>query len=422
MLGSLARRERRPLWGALALILMVVLGLSVWAASNARAEAEREASLDAELAAQTELAPLLQTRDLTNPITGPRADDLATSIDRSITQVSPIDHVRIFSSLGRILYSEDPKFTGTRPSYLRNLTFEVASGQSQSLTRDGQLLTYVPVWLNPGGAVAVAELSQPLGPISAEATASWYRIAAIAAILLLGSIVMIVVTTRAPARSATPVQLYSPAVARPTQPGRFSMATEPPIYEHAGFRAIEEQRQDAERRSRALEENFQAVQKRLKEVVAQNKELEGRLAMNETQNSTNDGELQALRDQLRKTSERLHETELDNNALRERMSLRQQELDESRRMLVEVRGGSEAPELRMRLEAAERRTEELLQQVERLEGELEYTTTKFHMTKFSEALRGFQQDDLEIEEEDDLFEHPVVIRNTPGQPSHEKVR
>jgi chromosome segregation ATPase len=200
------------------------------------------------------------------------------------------------------------------------------------------------------------------------------------------------------------------------------MASEPPIYEHAGFRAIEEQRQDAERRSRALEENFQAVQKRLKDVVAQNKELEGRLAMNETQNSTNDGELQALRDQLRKTSERLHETELDNNALRERMSLRQQELDESRRMLVEVRGGSEAPELRMRLEAAERRTEELLQQVERLEGELEYTTTKFHMTKFSEALRGFQQDDLEIEEEDDLFEHPVVIRNTPGQPSHEKVR
>jgi hypothetical protein len=422
MLGSLARRERRPLWGVLAFILAIVIGLSLWAASNARGEAEREAALDAELAAQTELAPLLQTRDLTNPITGARAAELAASIDRSITQVSPIDHVRIFSSLGRILYSEDPKFTGTRPSYLRNLTFEVASGESQSLTRDAQLLTYVPVWLNPGGAVAVAELSQPLGPISAEATARWYRIAAIAVVLLLGSIAMIVVTTKAPARSATPVQLYGPAAARPLRPGQFSATPEPPIYEHAGFRAIEEQRQDAERRSHALEENFRAVQKRLKESLAHVKELEGRLAMNETQNSTNDGELQALRDQLRQTSERLHETELDNNALRERMSLRQQELDEARRMLVEVRSGSGSPELRTRLEAAERRTEELVLQVEQLEGELERETTKLHMSKFSEALRELEHEALEIEEEDDLFEHPVIIRNTPGHPSHERVR
>ena len=412
MFGSLTRRERRPLWGTFTFIFAVVVGLSVWAGLHARSEATNEAAIDAELAAQTELAPLLQPRDLTSTITGDQAVELAEGIERSITSVSPVEGVRIFSSLGRILYAEDPKFVGTRPSYLRNLTFEVASGDAQSLVRNGMLLTYVPIWLTPGGDVAVAELSQPLGPIVSEASAGWFRIALLVGALMLGCLAMVVVTTRAAPGRPGAVQLYGTASHR-MPAGSPSIGA--PIYQHAGFRQIEEQRQDAERRASAVEENFRAVQKRLKEALAQVKDLEARLSMNEAQNGTSDGEMSELREQLRETSERLHKAELENNALRERMTLRQQELEESRRLLAEVRAEGDHEELRSRLDAAGERAAHMEREIDRLESELDSTTSRFHMTKFTEALREFDNDELQIEEEeDDGFEHPMIIRNSTG--------
>jgi hypothetical protein len=393
----------------------VAAGLAVWASVNARAEAIDQASTEAGFTAKTELAPLLQPRDLTGPITGDRAQELAAGIERSITSVGPIEDVRIFSSLGRILYTDESKFVGTRPSYLRNLTFEVASGDPQLLLRDGMLQTYVAIWLSPGGDVAVAELSQPLGPVVSEATARWYRIVLIAAALMLGSLAMVVVATRSPARLGVPVQVYRSAVPRRMPLEQQALATESPLYQQPGFRQLEEERQEAERKAAAVEENFRAVQTRLKGALAQVKELEGRLAMNETQSSTSDGELQALREQLRETSERLHAAELDNSALRERMALRQQELDEARGLLVEMRSAGTDGALLTRLDAADARATEIERELEALEADLRHTNTKFHMTKFSEALREFDGEDLEIEEEDDLFEHPVIIRNAPDQ-------
>jgi hypothetical protein len=413
MMGSLARREHRPLWGALALVTAAVVGFSLWAASNARAEATRASAADAQFTAQTELVPLLQVRDLTTPVTGERASELADKIDRTILSVSAVDDVRIFSSLGRILYAADPRFIGTRPSYLRNLTFEVASGSSQSLEREGLLQTYVPIWMTPGGDVAVAELSQPVGPIVAEATAGWLQIAMVAGALLLACIAMVVITSRAVATRSVPVQLFASATARRPTHG-MSSTVGAPLYEQPGFRDLEEQRRESERRAIAVEENFRAVKARLKETQQQVKDLEGKLAMNETQNTTSDGDLHVLRDQLRDTSERLHKAELDNNALRERMSLRQQELDEGRRILSEVRRETEADQLRARLNVADERVEEMEREIERLAAEL-HTNTSLHTTRSPAAHRGFDQDDLEIEEEDDLFEHPVIIRNATGQ-------
>ena len=416
MVGSLARRERRPLWGILAFLLAAAVASSLWMSFGARADAERAASLDAGLTAQTELAPLLLTRDLTSPVTGVRAENLTASIERAITSAGPIDQVRIFSSNGRILYAQDPAIVGTRPSYLRDLVFEVASGDTRGLVRGDALQTYVPVWLTPGGTVAVAELSQPSGPIAAEATASWNRLAIIAGALLLGCLAMVVVTTRRPARStSTPVQLYAPAVPRRT-------SFEPPAYEGtstyrpAAVRALEEQRQEAERRAHAVEENFVAVQKRLRDALAHVRDLEGRLAMNESQNSTNDGELTALRDQLRETSERLHCSELDNNALRERMALRQQELDEARRLLVEARSSRDGDALKTRLDAADVRAAEMLEELEELGSELQHSSAKLHMRKLSEALRSFDEGDLEIQESDELSEDAMVIHNGRSTP------
>jgi hypothetical protein len=441
MLRSLARRERRPLWAAFSFILAVGVGLSLWAATQSRTGATREATSQVRLIAQTELAPILQPRDLMAPIVGERASELAAAIDASITSGGPITEVRIYSSIGRILYAEDSEIVGTRPSYIREITSDVVSGHARSTVRGGLLQTYVPIWLNPGGTVAVAELSQPYGPIAATRSGEWHRLALICAGLLLGSLAMVSVTTRASAGMPAPVKASEHAVprgGRREKPERTS-GTEAPLYQQQGFRAIEEQRRDAERRAEAAEQNFRGVQTQLQAALAKVKDLEGRAAVSDTQGSMQGSELKSLQDQLRKTSERLEKAELDNAAMRERMTLRQREFDGMRQQVETVRdAGPVAEELRTRLEDAERRAAEMARQIEQLEAELDSTKSSFHMTKLSEALREFDKADDEVQpdehdkddeknEKDELDkpgepDSPVVLRNRRGHTSPEKVR
>ncbi|HSJ51926.1 MAG TPA: hypothetical protein VLA90_11700 [Actinomycetota bacterium] len=406
----LARRERRPVWGILAALLVAAIAAGAWFAVRARADATSAASARAELIARTELAPLLLQRDLGSPITGDRAGQLSAAIGESIVADGPVDGVRLFSPLGRILYAAQTEVIGTRPSYLRDLTFRVAGGDPQTLVRSGKLLTYVPVWLTPDGPVVVAELSQPLGPIVSEATGPWARYGAVAGVLLLGCLAMVAVTTRAPARRAAPTPLYAPTLRRvldhPTS--RDADPRRPALH------ALEDQREAAERKVRIVEENFHAVQKRLKEALAQVQELETRLAVTEKDHDTNDRDLPAMHDQVRLQAQRLHEADLENNALRQRMALRQRELDESRRMLQEMRLGSFA-EMRARLEAADARVDSMERHVRRLEMEVASARASLDMDRRSDALRGVDEEDVEIEEVDELFEHPVIFRNVTNE-------
>jgi len=421
MLGSLAKRERRPLWGWLSFILLVAIGASMFMGFRARSTATAEAAKDAELIAQTELAPLLMPRDITAPIVGERAAEITEGIDEVITSVTPVGRVRIYSSMGRILYSADPKIVGTRPTYLKNVTLEVAAADATSEIHSGLLQTYVPIWLNPEGTVAVAEMSQAYGPLVAEASSPWTMILLVCGALLLATFAMVVVTTLAQPSIPSAAVSYQQTSVFPKE-SRVSAAGAP-IYQQAGFRVVEEQRLAAEARANAAEQNYRSVQKQLKATLAQMKDLEGRLAMQESQTTTSDTELQTLRDQLRETAERLHKADLDNNQLRERMALRQRELEDARHQIASIRAdGSDAEELKQRLMAAEQRAGELAREAERLENELDYTKSKFHMTKLSEALRDFDNDEeieIDVDDEDDLFEHPVVVRDnrlaTPGK-------
>lgn len=435
MLRSLARRERRPLWATLSFILTVGVGLSLWAATQSRTGATREATSQVRLIAQTELAPLLQPRDLTAPIIGERASELAAAIDASITSVGPITQVRIYSSVGRILYAEDTEIVGARPSYIRDITSDVENGHARSTVRGDLLQTYVPIWLNPGGTVAVAELSQPYGPIAAARSGEWLQLALIGAGLLLGSLAMVVVTTGAPARVPAPAKASQPASPRGGRRERGERSSEPqtPLYQQEGFRAIEEQRRDAERRAEAAEQNFRGVQKQLQAALEKVKDLEGHAAVSETQGSMNGSELQSTKKELRETSERLERSELDNAALRERMTLRQQELDGMRQQMETMReAGPAAEELQTRLDVAEQRAAEMSGQIEQLESELDSTKSSFHMTKLSEALRELDTADDEAptdardkrDEPDQSGEpdSPVVLRNRRGHTTPEKVR
>ena len=195
MFGSLTRRQRRPLWGWLIVILLFAVSGSLFLSMRAKSQAIQEASTEARLAAQTELATLLEPRDLLAPVVGVRALELGAGIDSQITSVGPIDDIRIYSSLGRILYADDPSIVGTRPSYLRDLTFAVASGEAQTQVRGDVLQTLVPIWLSPGGTVVVAELSQEVGPVVSPVT-TWYLLALGCTVLLIGAITLFALSSR----------------------------------------------------------------------------------------------------------------------------------------------------------------------------------------------------------------------------------
>lgn len=435
MFGSLAKRRRGPLWGWLAFLSLGVVVASLFVAAEAKSAAIHEASTDAKLLAQTELATLLEPSDLRNPVLGERAMELGTGIEAKITSVSGVDEVRIYSALGRILFADDPAIVGTHPSYLRDLMFEVAGGEAQTQLRSGMLQTLVPIWLSPGGTVVVAEMSQPLGPITSRATTVWFMAALGGGFLFLAAVVLVFLSSRSrptpmpvrvfPAASARvaagPVAARPPMQTAPARP-RNEPVLQPnaPTYQMVGFRGIEQKPRAVDSRAEAAEKNLQAMQKQLKQALEQNSMLEGRLAAAVSTSSTSDSEVAALREQLGQTTERLTVAELDAKALRERLTLRKQELEEVQSQLRSARAGAdqledlkrrlqtaedrdeELEDLRKRLESAEDRADKMAQEMERMEAELDYTASQFHMTKLSEALREIEREANGGQTTDDL--------------------
>ena len=417
MVGALARRERRPLWGTLAFILAVGIGLSLYAAATTHAQVTTDAEREARLVAQTRIAPLLQPQDLEAPIEGERAVSLGAEIKNAITSVGPIDGVTIYSSLGRILYDTDRSLIGTRPSYLTDFLFAVANTSTRSQIHGAELQTYVPLWLKPGGTTVVVEMSQPFGSIAGAANAPWYRLAIGLGALLLVTATLFGFTLRS--RALVPVFTpteYTGTNTTPRQRVRSDQAAGSPLYLQPGFKELEKQRQEATRRADTVETNYRGLQQQFKATLEELKKAEARLEMMDNETSTTDGDLRALRDQLRDTSERLHKAEIDNNAMRERLALRNTELDEINGKLRAMRrSDAEMNELRARVYSAERRAAEMEHEVERIESELDYTASRFHLTKLSEALREMDND-VVVEDDDDLYDHPrLIIGHSAGE-------
>jgi hypothetical protein len=312
LLGSLATRRMRPIWGWSAFVLAVAVSTSLLLAGEAREDAMRRNAAAAEHVAQTELALLLEPSDLAAPVHGDRADELGRDIDARIISTTPIDRVRIYSALGRILYAEDVGFVGTRATYLRNLLFEIANGEAAvSQIHSGSLQTLVPIWLSPSGPVVVAELSQPFGPIASKATAQWYLVALACGALLLGAVGMLVVTSLARPRVALP-RTY---VAAHRTPGR-PVTRAPNVW--AGP-------QPGATGSPAGAAPSAQQRKELDDALTRIADLERRVG----DAGTRDAELQAVRTQLRETAQQLDRAELDAGALRERLALTQRAFDEA---------------------------------------------------------------------------------------------
>ncbi|MGZ4136482.1 MAG: hypothetical protein ACXVPX_02825 [Actinomycetota bacterium] len=310
-------------------------------ASEARTAAVADAGSHARVIAATKLAPLLEESDLTSPITGARYDQVEAAVKRSILDRTRVKQITIWSDIGRVLFAQDQAAIGTRPTFIRDFVYSVANGTTQTQVESGTVKTFTPIWRQPGGTVAVAELDQPFGPVAGTVG----RLQTLAALVLgLGSLVCWVLFAmtwrpggaKASARpsltgepnlrraaSASGAQALGPvmAAAPPSVVKRVTEASagRPPGLPDPGLRDAEKARTEAEQRARAAEERLSRLQLQHKQAMERLQALEARLSVAAAAPKHSQEELRALRDQVRDSAERLHTAETENEQLRARL-------------------------------------------------------------------------------------------------------
>jgi len=367
---------------------------------------------------QTGLVPVLSANDLTTDLSPARVHQLRAGIDAGLISTGAFDEVRIYTPDGRDLVSSDPG--STAPSDATTIVAAVAAGAARGRTTGDRFEAFVPISSAAGETAAVVELVRPATDI-AGAGGTWTLIAIVAGALALCASAMVAVTGRAapaaPSSSSRPT--YRPAI--PRRAAASASSPEAATVWNAAVdafgvmekKAREKELAEAEDRAQQAEAGFRTVQEQLRHTLAQISDLEGRLSMQEEARVGASAEVTTLREELRDTAERLHKAELDNDALRERLALRQLDLQEERRRVADATPSvEELDDLRLRLETAEQAAAALARELERTELELEHANSRFHMTKLTEALQSFEgdDDDLSIASADGS-EDPMIIRN-----------
>jgi hypothetical protein len=298
---------------ALSVLLAVAVVLTVPLSRTTAGRATDRAATETTSTAQLSLAPLLVQSDLEAPVTGDRYNELAAGIRERITVPGPIQHVILWSVSGQILYDDDQVRVGGRDDALSAELAQVAGGSAESRVQDGMLETFVPLWLQADGPVAVAELDRPVDPITAEATKPW-KLARMGLLALLGIALLTTLAAfrrrpaeaepagdpaeapapppsrevrRALERAVGPAEPRAPIPSQPVEePGAPSAPvpaprsrpepsqTELPLYMQPGFRQIQEARDEAEQRARSTEQALHELQERFRMVAATETELQ----------------------------------------------------------------------------------------------------------------------------------------------------
>ncbi len=334
MFASITRRARRSLWGTLSFTLIAGAGLAMLLANVQQRGIERDATRQARLTAQVGIAPLLQSRDLQTPAEGSRYESLSSGIETAVLGSGPPQTVTLWGQDGRILFSPNASVVGTKQASMQDLLFSVANGQTTSRVDQGWFQSFVPLWLEPGGTVIVAELDRPYAPIVAQANEPWRVSAQACVVLALASMTLFGLTFRAKAEITTATAL-APAEAAESQapsPRRVPRHEVPiddssPAYMLPGYRQEAEARSEAEARAAALEENYYGLQAQYRQALEQLKALDQQVLVQQSSTSQTEGEVELVRDELQQTAQRLHLVEVDRDAVRARLALRESELE-----------------------------------------------------------------------------------------------
>jgi signal transduction histidine kinase len=170
---------------SLAVFLLIGVGIAVAREGDLRARSEASAAIRAQLVAEGIVAPLLRPADLEAPIEGARYDALDGAIHRFAMGDAGIERIKIWSSDGVVLFSNDPEQVGLTPEpeedLLEAFEGELASeiseldepeNASERRLADRLFETYVPIQVEGVDGSeevdAVIEVYQDYSAIQAE--------------------------------------------------------------------------------------------------------------------------------------------------------------------------------------------------------------------------------------------------------------
>ena len=341
-------RGRRSLHAVLVVLLAAVSAGAFFYSSSLEDSSIREAARQARLAAQVKLAGVLTERDLEEPAGDARYQELQAAI----TRVMPVDieAVTLWSPSGRVLYHDDAAMIGTRPTYPREFLGDVANGSTETKVEGGLLKTFVPVWVAPDGTIAVAQLDSAVAPIvsMAEMVRIGSGVLGLATLLLIVLLLFRAVKHKGKgARPDPQVALgrsgyaVTPSAPRPAAKDGPKVAAEgvevvKPLRstsaagsrraapdtgpESGAVKRLERERDEALAVAEAAERALQAVRTEHRAALEQVAALEARLIAAADGPLHSQEDIQALRDQMRETAERLYRAEEENRALKVRLS------------------------------------------------------------------------------------------------------
>jgi hypothetical protein len=99
---------------SLVVFVLIGVGIGHFRARDVREREERAAASRAALVASEGIGPLLTPTDVSSPVTGTRYDAFEQRVD-SVQHAQPsIVRIKIWSTDGRVLFSNDPQQVGTR--------------------------------------------------------------------------------------------------------------------------------------------------------------------------------------------------------------------------------------------------------------------------------------------------------------------
>jgi signal transduction histidine kinase len=170
---------------SLVVFALIGVGIAALRAGDLRARSEAAATVRAELIAESVVAPLLRPVDVRGPIRGARYRELDDAIHEFAMEEAGVERVKIWSTEGMVVFSNDRKQVGLIPEAEDDLhealDGEVASeisdldepeNASERLLADQLFETYVPVNLSSedetGHVDAVIEVYQDYSSIQVE--------------------------------------------------------------------------------------------------------------------------------------------------------------------------------------------------------------------------------------------------------------
>ena len=178
-------RARILVWFAVtSLVIFAFIGVGIghFRARDVREREERAAASRAELVASEAIAPLLTGADVSTPVTGTRYDVFQQRVATVQLEQPSIVRIKIWSTDGQVLFSNDREQVGTRPGVggelqealdgeLANEISDLTADENSSERKlaDKLFETYVPIHLAGDNQVsAVVEVYQDYSVIQSE--------------------------------------------------------------------------------------------------------------------------------------------------------------------------------------------------------------------------------------------------------------